>query len=85
MKKVVAREEEESTSPTPDLGRRRISPTRMDLGIIDPQGTTRKETRFESEDPMSSSDNSPTSRERGIPSPPSRSSSVGSRYREHGS
>jgi hypothetical protein len=54
----------------------------MDLGVSDPQGS-RKETRFESEDPLTSTDSSPTLRGRGVPSPPSRSSSQGSRYREH--
>lgn len=59
----------------------------MDLGLSDPQGTstTQKETRFEGEDPLTSSDSSPTQRTRGMQraSPPSRSSSQGSRYREH--
>ena len=82
---VVAREEEESTSPTPELGGRRISPTRYDLGIHGQESSSRKETRFEDE-PLSSSGESPESRGRGrAPGGiQSRSSSQGSRFQEHG-
>ena len=58
----------------------------MDLGLGDPSSTPRKETRFEHEETLSSSDNSPEGPPRGrslpMGSPPSRSSSQGSRYRE---
>jgi hypothetical protein len=82
---VVAREEEESTSPTPELGGRRISPTRYDLGMHGQESSSRKETRFEDE-PLSSSGESPESRGRGRApggGRQSRSSSQGSRFREH--
>jgi hypothetical protein len=80
--KVLAREAEQSLSPTPDLGGRRISPTRLDLGIHEQDPTPRKETRF---DPLSSSEDSPDPRGRGMMHDPirSRSSSQGSRFREH--
>ena len=78
---MVAREEEDSTSPTPEG--RRISPTRLDMGVGDPSTSARKETRYEE---GSSSEQSPEPRGRGI-TPGGilerRSSSQGSRFREH--
>lgn len=80
----MAREEEESTSPTPELGGRRISPTRYDLGHHVTESSSGKETRFEPE----SSGDSPDSGSRGRGVTPgaiqSRSSSQGSKFREHG-
>jgi hypothetical protein len=82
---VVAREEEESTSPTPELGGRRISPTRYDLGIHGQESSSRKQTGY-GDEPLSSSGESPESRGRGrAPGGiQSRSSSQGSRFQEHG-
>jgi hypothetical protein len=54
------------------------------MGVDPSSSTARKETRFEHDETLSSSDNSPEGpRGRGmVGSPPSRSSSQGSRYRE---
>ena len=74
---VVAREEEESTSPTPELGGRRISPTRYDLAPH-VQESGRKETRFEEESGRESG-SSPDSPRGGVIIQ-SRSSSQGSKF-----
>lgn len=78
---VLAREAEQSLSPTPELGGRRISPTRLDLGVHEQDPTPSKGSRF---DPLSSSEESPDPRGRGMAPGPirDRSSSQGSRFRE---
>jgi len=55
------------------------------MGVSDPSSSTRKETRFEAEG-TSSTEHSPESRGRGVTpgeTIQSRSSSQGSRFREH--